>query len=156
VRPARPVMRSEGTEDVGRGPRPVTVHRTRPVVQGAYWTPTGRGHCGVRSVHQRVRSLVRFARLSVHRRVRSVTGPARPVLTSASGGSDQRVRSVVRKLAVTRPARPVGRTSASGATRVRLDLVPNGYIRRGTSINTRWPAQGSYSWTFDILLSTLS
>jgi hypothetical protein len=107
-------MRSEGTEDVGRGPRPVTVHRTRPVVQGAYWTPTGRGHCGVRSVHQRVRSLVRFARLSVHRRVRSVTGPARPVLTSASGGSDQRVRSVVRKLAVTRPARPVGRTSASG------------------------------------------
>jgi hypothetical protein len=23
--------------------------RTRPVVQGAYWTPTGCGHCGVRS-----------------------------------------------------------------------------------------------------------
>jgi hypothetical protein len=120
---------------IGREARPVTGHRTRPVVQGAYWTPTGRGHCGVRSVHQRVRSLVRFARLGVDRRVRSVTGPARPVVTSASGRCDRRVRSVfqkvplrdrrvrslrparpvsVAKLAVARPARPVSWTSASG------------------------------------------
>jgi hypothetical protein len=60
--------------------------RTRPVVQGAYWTPTGRWHCGVRSVLQRVRSLFRCALLRLDQRVRSVTGPARPVCaTSASG-----------------------------------------------------------------------
>jgi hypothetical protein len=34
--------------------------------------------------------------------------------------------------------------------------VPNGSFRRGTSINTWWPALGSLSWTFDILVSTLS
>jgi hypothetical protein len=33
---------------------------------------------------------------------------------------------------------------------------PNGYLWRGTSINTCWPALGSLSWTFDILVSTLS
>jgi hypothetical protein len=54
--------------------------------------------------------------------------------TGASGQCDQRVRLL----------------------RFRLFQVPNGYIRRGTSINTRWPAQGSISCTFDILVSTLS
>jgi hypothetical protein len=34
--------------------------------------------------------------------------------------------------------------------------VPNGSFQRDTSINTWWPALGSYSWTFDILVSTLS
>jgi hypothetical protein len=82
---------------IGCEARPVTVDQTRPVVQGAYWTPTGRGHCGVRSVLQRVRSLVRCARLRVDQRVRSVTGPVRPVVTGASGRCDRRVRSVLRE-----------------------------------------------------------
>jgi hypothetical protein len=83
------------TRITGRGARPVIGHRTRPVFQGAYWTPTGRGHCGVRSVLQRVRWLFCSARLGVDRRVRWVTGPARPVVTSASGRSVERVRSTV-------------------------------------------------------------
>jgi hypothetical protein len=86
----------------------------RPVVQGAYWTLIGRWHCDVRSVLQRVRSLFRCALLRLEQRVRSVTGPARPVASSASGLRDQRVRSVLRNLAVARPARPVSLTSASG------------------------------------------
>jgi hypothetical protein len=85
-------------------------------------------------------------------------------LTSASGQlRDQRVRSSF--------ARPVNSTSASGrasrmggvctcafdpcdqrvwSARLLLNLVPNGSIRRGTSINTRWPAQGflSHSLTY--------
>jgi hypothetical protein len=32
----------------------------------------------------------------------------------------------------------------------------NNFIRRGTSINTCWPALGSHSWHFDILVSILS
>jgi hypothetical protein len=99
---------------IGRAARPVTVDRTRPVDQGAYWTPTGRWHCGVRSVLQRVRSMFRCARLRVDQRVRSVTGPARPVVTSASGRCDQRIRSVFQKRAVARSARPVHATSVSG------------------------------------------
>jgi hypothetical protein len=42
---------------IGRAAHPVTTDWTCPVVEGAYWTPTGRGHCGVRLVLQRVRSL---------------------------------------------------------------------------------------------------
>jgi hypothetical protein len=99
---------------IGRVACPVTVDRTHPVVQGAYWTPTGRWHCGVRSVLQRVRSLFRCTLLRLDQRVRSVTGPARSVDPSASGQLDQRVRSVLRDLAVVRPARPVSLTSASG------------------------------------------
>jgi hypothetical protein len=121
----------------------------------AYWTPTERWYCGVRSVLQRVRSLFRCALLRLDQRVRSVTGPARPVILRASGPRDERVRSVLRGVGVV--------IGASGqldqrvrSTRLRLFQVPNGYIRRGTSINTRWPAQGSISWTFDILVSTLS
>jgi hypothetical protein len=85
---------------IGRTARPVTVDQTCPVDQGAYWTLTGRWHCGVWSVLQRVRSLFRCARLRVDQRVRSITGPARPVVTSASGRCDQRVRSAFRKRAV--------------------------------------------------------
>jgi hypothetical protein len=78
-------------------------------------------------------------------------------LTSASGPlRDQRVRSVLRK-------RRHCAIDASGqfdqrvrSARLRLFQVSNGYIWRGTSINTRWPAQGSISWTLDILVSTLS
>jgi hypothetical protein len=54
---------------IGRSARPVTHDRTRPVVEGAYWTPTGRWHCRVRSlpgarpvVASRVRGAVRSAR----------------------------------------------------------------------------------------------
>jgi hypothetical protein len=74
-------------------------------------------------------------------------------LTSASGPlRDQRVRSTQR-------ARPVGASrhsrcaiDASGqcdqhvrSARLQRFQVRNGYIRRGMSINTRWPAQGSSS-----------
>jgi hypothetical protein len=76
---------------IGRAARPVTVDRTRPAVQGAYWTLTGRWHCGVRSVLQRVRSLFRYALLRLDQRVRSVAGPARPVAPSAFGLRDRRV-----------------------------------------------------------------
>jgi hypothetical protein len=97
---------------IGHAARPV--NRTRPVVQGAYWTLTGRWHCGVQSVLQRVRSLFRCALLRLDQRVRSVAGPARLVAPSASGLRDQRVRSVFRNLAVARPAHPVSTTGASG------------------------------------------
>jgi hypothetical protein len=114
---------------IGREACPVIVDRTRPVVQGAYWTLTGRWHYGVRSFLQRVRSLCCCALLRHDQRVRSVTGPARPVCatsasgrcfavsrcaTGASGQLDQRVWSVLPDLAVVRPARPVSWTSASG------------------------------------------
>jgi hypothetical protein len=85
---------------IGCAARPVTVDRTRPVVQGAYWTPFRHWHCGVRSVLQRVRSLFRCALLRLDQRVRSAR-PARPVgasqlsrcATGASGQFNQRVRS---------------------------------------------------------------
>jgi hypothetical protein len=99
---------------IGRTARPVTVDWTRPVVQGAYWTPTGRWHCSVRLVLQRVRSLFRCTQSLLDQRVRSVTGLAHPVDPSASGPRNERVRSVLRDLAVVRPTRPVSWTSASG------------------------------------------
>jgi hypothetical protein len=74
---------------IGRASRPVTVDRTRPVVQGAYWTPTGRWHYGIRSVLQRVRSLFHCTLLRLDQRIRSVTGPARLVNPSASGLRDE-------------------------------------------------------------------
>jgi hypothetical protein len=88
------------------------------------------------------------ARLRLDQRVRSVTEPARPVVLRAFGPRDERVRSVLRK----RRHCAIG---ASGqfdqrvrSAWLRLFQVPNSYIRRGTSINTRWPAQGSllHSW----------
>jgi hypothetical protein len=105
ARPARPVLhgtgasgqafrRAENSEVViRRAARPVTYDRTRPVVEGAYWTQTRRWHCRVRS----------FARAHpvIALRARGVARSACPViLTSAFGHSLQRVRSV-------RPARPV-------------------------------------------------
>jgi hypothetical protein len=65
------------------------------------------------------------ALLRLDQRVRSVTGPARLVVLHASGLRDQRVRSA----------------------RLLWFRVPNGSIRRGMSINTRWSAQSSYSCT---------
>jgi hypothetical protein len=94
--------------------RLVTVDRTRPVVEGAYWTPTGRWHCGVRLVLQRVRSLFRCALLRLDQRVRSIMGPARPVKLCASGPRDERVQSVLRGVGIVRSARSVSLTSASG------------------------------------------
>jgi hypothetical protein len=99
---------------IGRAARPVTYYRTRPVIQGAYYTLIGRWHCGVRSVQQRVQSLFHCALLRPDQRVRSVAGLARPVAPSASGLRDQRVRSVFQKLAVAQPVRPVSVTSVSG------------------------------------------
>jgi hypothetical protein len=120
---------------IGRAARPVTNDRTRSIVQGAYWTPTGRGHCGVRSFSS-VRPVVvplsaaqatSACGHSRDQRVRSF--PVRPVYatsasgrcfavsrwaTGASGQLNQRVRSVLRDLAIVRPARPVSWTSASG------------------------------------------
>jgi hypothetical protein len=120
---------------IGREARPVTDDRTRPVVQGAYWTLTGRWHCRVRSFSSARPVTVSLSAAqatsasgpSRDQRVRSF--PARPVswtsafgrcftvsrwATSASGRLDQRVRSVLHELAVGRPARPVSWTSASG------------------------------------------
>jgi hypothetical protein len=129
---------------IGRTAHPVTVDRTCPVIQGAYWTPTGRWHCGVRSVLQRVRSLFCCALLRLDQCVRLVTGPACLINPSASGLRDEHVWSVLHDLAVA--------TSASGqldqrvrSARLRLFQVSNGSIRRGMSINTCWPAQGSHS-----------
>jgi hypothetical protein len=136
--------------------RPVTVDQTHPVIYGAYWTPTEHWHCGVRSVLQRVRSLFRCALLRLDQRVRSVTRPARSVELCVSGRCMEGVQSVVRER-----SRCV--ISASGqfdqrvwSARFWLFQVSNDYIRRGTSINTHWSAQGSISWIFDILVSTLS
>jgi hypothetical protein len=106
---------------IGREARPVTDDRTRPVVQGAYWTVTGCWHCRVRSCFfsasgrcwdQRVRSFAArlVCAMSASDRCFAVSRWA----TSASGQLDQRVRSVLRDLAVGRPARPVSWTSASG------------------------------------------
>jgi hypothetical protein len=58
---------------IGRAARPVTDDRTRPVIQGAYWTLIGRWHCGVRSVQQRVRSVL----LSEPERATGASGPSR-------------------------------------------------------------------------------
>jgi hypothetical protein len=99
---------------IGREVRPVTDDRMRPVVQGAYWTLTGRWRCRVRSFLLRVRSLFCCALLRLDQCVRSFTGPARPVVRSASGQRVKRVRSVLHDLAVVRPARLVVWTSASG------------------------------------------
>jgi hypothetical protein len=123
---------------IRREARLVTVDRTRPVVQGAYWTLTGRWHSGVRSFLQRVRSLCCCALLRHDQRVRSVTGPARSVVRSASSLRVKRVRSLLcslplcdRRVRSVGPARPVSAlrfsrcaTGASGqlAQRVRSAL----------------------------------
>jgi hypothetical protein len=87
------------------------------------------------------------ARLWLDQRVRSITGLARPVELRTSGRCVERVRSVLRE----RSRCAIG---ASGqldqriwSARLWLFQVSNGYIRRGTSINTCWPAQGSLSCT---------
>jgi hypothetical protein len=63
---------------------------------GSLLDPTGRWHCGVRSVLQRVRSLFYYALHRLDQRVRSVTGPARLVDPSAFGLRVKRVRSLLR------------------------------------------------------------
>jgi hypothetical protein len=56
---------------IGREARPVMYDRTCPVVEGAYWTQTGRWHCRIRS----------FARVCpvVASRARGAERSARPV-----------------------------------------------------------------------------
>jgi hypothetical protein len=58
---------------IGREARLVTYDRMRPVVEGAYWTQTGRWHCRVRS----------FA-------------TARPVVASRARGAERSARPVIR------------------------------------------------------------
>jgi hypothetical protein len=55
-------------------------------------------------------------------------------------------------------ATDAGTASVGGATDayVAHEICPTASFRRGTSINTWWPTLGSHSWTFDILVSTLS
>jgi hypothetical protein len=82
--------------------------------------------------------IVLLCAVQADQRVRSFTGPAHPVgvmsasshcfavsrwATGASGQLNQRVRSVLRDLAVVRPARPVSMTSASGQCDQRVRLV---------------------------------
>jgi hypothetical protein len=63
---------------IGRGARPVTHDRTRPVVEGAYWTLTGRWHCRVRSLSG--------ARPVVASRARVLCASARPVIARSASG----------------------------------------------------------------------
>jgi hypothetical protein len=90
------------------------------------------------------------ALLRSDQRVWSVTGPARPVILRAFGPRDQHVRSVFRK----RRHYAIGTSGQFDqhvrSVRLQLFQVPNGYIQRGTSINTRWPAQGSRLTLLDI------
>jgi hypothetical protein len=127
---------------IERAARPVTIDRTRPVVEGAYWTLTGRWHCRVRSLPG-ARSVVawsasdrcfaglRYCAIGASGQLRDQrvwSFAARPVCASSassrcfavsrcatgvSGQLDQRVWSVLRDLAVVRPARPVSWISAS-------------------------------------------
>jgi hypothetical protein len=78
---------------IERGTRPVTRDRTRPIVEGAYWTLTGRGHCRVRSltgarpvVASRARGAVRWARSVVDWSASGHLGPARPVVMRSTSG----------------------------------------------------------------------
>jgi hypothetical protein len=71
--------------------RPISVQCLR-LFQVDDRTRSASGHCGVRSVLQRVRSLFCHALLRLDQRVRSVMGPARPVDPSASGLRDEHVR----------------------------------------------------------------
>jgi hypothetical protein len=82
-RPAHPVLpgtgasgqASRGAESagvmIGRWERPVTYDQTRPIVEGAYWTQTGRWHCHVRSFAK--------ARLVVASRACGAERSARPI-----------------------------------------------------------------------------
>jgi hypothetical protein len=120
---------------IGRATRPVTDDRTCPVIQGAYWTLIRRWHYRVRSFSS-VRPVIvplsaaQATSASGHSRDQRVRSfPARPVCatsasghyfvvsrwaTGVSGQLDQRVRLVLRDLAVVRSAHPVSWTSASG------------------------------------------
>jgi hypothetical protein len=83
---------------IGREARPVTHDRTRPIVEDAYWTLTGRWHCRVRSL--------RGARPVVVSRARVLCGSARPVVARSASGRcfaravlcDRRVRSVEQRV----------------------------------------------------------
>jgi hypothetical protein len=78
---------------IGRGAHPVTHDRTRPIVEGAYWTLTGRGHCRVRSltgarpvVTSRARGAVRSACPVIDWSASGHSGPARPVVMRSAFG----------------------------------------------------------------------
>jgi hypothetical protein len=70
---------------IGRAVRPVTYDRTRPVVLGAYWTPTGHQEQRVWS-NARARPVIATITFNVHCSRLSYSDRTRPVtLTSASG-----------------------------------------------------------------------
>jgi hypothetical protein len=78
---------------IGRGAHPVTCDRTRLIVEGAYWTLTGRGHCRVRSligahpvVTSRARGAVRSVRPVVDQSMSGHSGPVRPVVMRSASG----------------------------------------------------------------------
>jgi hypothetical protein len=60
------------TRMIGRGAHLVTRDRTRPIIEGAYWTLTGRRHCRVRSL--------RGARPVVASWARRTARSARPIV----------------------------------------------------------------------------
>jgi hypothetical protein len=95
---------------IGREACPVTHDRTRPIIEGAYWTLTGRGHCRVRSLREarpviargasgRCFAGARFSAIGesdhLKRRVQSFDGcvrslpRARPVIGLTVGVSDR-------------------------------------------------------------------
>jgi hypothetical protein len=76
---------------IGRAARPITADRMRPVIQGAYWTLTGRGHCRVRSLREARPDGVSLCATQVDQCVRLVAELVRPVTPGASGQYDQRV-----------------------------------------------------------------
>jgi hypothetical protein len=108
---------------IGRAARLVTRDRTRPVVEGAYWTPTGAGTIASGRCLERVRSMLRRRAILCDRRVQSVERRVWSLhLTVGAvtvGGSDtvERVRSVS--------------TSASGRPKKRPVKGYNGSIRLG-------------------------
>jgi hypothetical protein len=72
---------------IGREARPITRDQTRPVVEGAYWTPTDAGTVVSGHCLERVRSMLRGRAVLCDRRVRSFDGRVRSF--------DGRVRSLV-------------------------------------------------------------
>jgi hypothetical protein len=79
---------------IRRVARPATHDRTRPIVEGAYWTQTGRGHCRVRSLRGAHPVMSLRAQVLCDRRVRSLRG-ARPVIASRARVSVRSARPIV-------------------------------------------------------------
>jgi hypothetical protein len=86
------------TRTIGRAARPVTHDRTRPIVEGAYWTQTGCWHCRVRSLREArpVMSLrARYCAIGASGRCE---GRVRSLRRGRAGQCDRRVRSFERRV----------------------------------------------------------